>query len=94
MSVLNLNDKVLEEILRSAPKKKDGKLAMRKYTRIACAGLCSEDAQVLEIVAQAEDDKTLVVTPRTTQLSHDEFEKIKDDFLSNHSSLCLSHITR
>ena len=86
------NDQVLEALLISAPKKKDGSLYKRKHTRFASAATVSDEFYVFEIEAYAADDHVLEIRYAWVDFEN-ELEAIENDLISMNPGL-LSGETR
>lgn len=86
------NDELVKAITIFAPKKKNGSLYNRRHTRIACAGVVTDDSYVFEIEAYANSDTELEIHGVWVDFDKKELEQIENDFLCNYPEIMTGNI--
>ncbi len=80
----------LEALVRFAPKKKNGTFHKNRIVRIASSMVAVHPNTVFEITGRLKDDMTMYVSFEDADVTPENYEKSKDDFISNHWDLFIS----
>lgn len=81
------DEKILQDIVKNFPRKKDGSFNKREVMRIATGGFAKYPAHLFRIVAKAKSDSELTIYADYGTLSCKEVMKQEDGYLPNHLDL-------
>ena len=82
LCILCNNEKVIECIVKAAPKKKNNKFYKNRVTHIATLFCVNNAYQTFELIAVAKSDTELRISALRSLLCHQNIDEIYDDVAS------------
>lgn len=89
------NQETIEEIVKFAPKKKDGTLHRGKLTKIACTGLARDYNNILALLGRAETSTSMSIVLEGKDVTDGDIKLWESDFISTyHNGLKISDLLK